>query len=43
MVLSYEQLGLHDLRDDAKRVLALNFPNAPAASSKAAKPWWKIW
>ncbi|MFM7972041.1 MAG: outer membrane protein assembly factor BamD [Betaproteobacteria bacterium] len=43
MVLSYEQLGLHDLRDDAKRVLALNFPDAPAANSKAAKPWWKVW
>ncbi len=38
MVLSYEQLGLHDLRDDAKRVLALNFPNAAAASNKAASP-----
>ncbi len=43
MVLSYEQLGLNDLRDDAKRVLALNFPNAPAASPKAARPWWKLW
>jgi len=43
MVLSYEQLGLNDLRDDAKRVLELNFPTAPAASAKATRPWWKVW
>ncbi|NBQ90589.1 MAG: outer membrane protein assembly factor BamD [Betaproteobacteria bacterium] len=43
MVLSYEQLGLNDLRDDAKRVLQLNFAQAPGAQPKAAKPWWKLW
>ena len=45
MVLSYGQLGLNDLRDDAKRVLDANFPGgrpkgAPAPSSA---PWWKFW
>lgn len=53
MVLSYEQLGLNDLRDDARRVLQLNFPNGrPAGPGSAAarspagassKPWWKFW
>jgi outer membrane protein assembly factor BamD len=28
MYLSYEQLGLEELRDDAKRVLDLNYPNS---------------
>lgn len=28
MYLSYDKLGLEDLRDDAKRVLDLNFPNS---------------
>ena len=45
MVLSYEQLGLKDLRDDAKRVLDLNFAKTAAgtAPATAAKPWWKLW
>ncbi len=45
MVLSYEQLGLKDLRDDAKRVLDLNFAKTAAgtAPAAAAKPWWKLW
>src|SRR5690606_15987025 len=28
MYLSYDKLGLEELRDDAKRVLDLNFPNS---------------
>lgn len=44
MVLSYDQLGLKDLRDDAKRVLELNFPaRAAAVAPSSAKPWWKLW
>lgn len=44
MVLSYDQLGLNDLRDDAKRVLELNFSKTVASTpDKSAKPWWKIW
>ena len=44
---SYDALGMSGLRDDAKRVLAQNFPQsaflsgtAPAASKG---PWWKLW
>lgn len=48
MVVSYDQLGLKDLRDDAQRVLKANFPNgrppAPGRpSSREPKPWWKFW
>lgn len=43
MVLSYDQLGLTDLRDDAKRVLELNFPKSEAAARGAGRPWWKFW
>lgn len=54
MVRSYDQLGLADLRDDAKRVLTRNFPNSAfvrpdgslagvAAAPKGSSPWWKIW
>lgn len=43
MMLSYEQLGLNDLRDDAKRVLELNFPNGATAERTGTKPWWRFW
>ena len=52
MVLSYDQLGLKDLRDDTQRVLRLNFPNgrpvgpgtaSAPASGAGGKPWWKFW
>ncbi len=51
MVRGYDQLGMKDLRDDAQRVLAKNFPNSAflsagpdgVAVTKASKPWWQIW
>ena len=44
MVRSYDALGLTQLRDDAKRVLDLNFPNSNVAMGGNKKaPWWKIW
>ncbi len=50
MVRSYGQLGMNDLRDDARRVLAKNFPDSPylgadgvITSRKADKPWWQLW
>lgn len=43
---SYDALGMHDLRDDAQRVLRLSFPQSAylgnAAPSKSG-PWWKLW
>ncbi len=44
MVRSYDALGMPELRDDAQRVLKLNFPNSDVATLRAKKaPWWKIW
>lgn len=43
MVASYDQLGMHQLRDDAKRVLELNFTKGQAAAPTTTRPWWKFW
>lgn len=46
MARSYEKLGLNDLRDDALRVLKLNFPRSDYVSSDVRiqeKAWWKFW
>jgi len=46
MAKSYEKLGLNDLRDDALRVLKLNFPKSPYVSGDLKtreKAWWKFW
>ena len=40
LVESYDRMGMTDLRDDAKKVLAKNFPGAPPVE---AKSWWKFW
>lgn len=46
MGLSYDKLGLTQLRDDAQRVLAKNFPESRYVKdgfATVAKPWWQIW
>jgi outer membrane protein assembly factor BamD len=46
LVRSYDAMGLHALRDDARRVLEKNYPNSEylARGFKASSdPWWKIW
>lgn len=45
MVFSYDKLGLAKLRDDAQRVLKLNFPNSRFASGLTAetKRWYRFW
>jgi outer membrane protein assembly factor BamD len=46
MVVSYDKLGLTQLRDDADRVLKKNFPKSPFIAGNAgaaSKPWWKFW
>lgn len=46
MVKSYDALGMTDLRDDAKRVLAKNYPQTPYLTQgfkPKNDPWWKIW
>jgi outer membrane protein assembly factor BamD len=46
MARSYDKLGMNDLRDDALRVLKLNFPKSEYVSSDIKiqeKAWWKFW
>lgn len=45
MMQSYDALQLPQLRDDAERVLRLNFPDSVyfRGGKKVEKPWWQIW
>ncbi len=46
LVRSYDALGLEQLRDDAKRVLAENYPASEYLTRgfrSAQGPWWRIW
>lgn len=45
MALSYDKLKLASLRDDAQRVLTLNFPNSPYLKgvSTEGKAWYRFW
>ena len=45
MVVSYDKLGINDLRDDALRVLKLNYPNSKYSQGVdlTDKSWWKFW
>jgi len=46
MVDAYDQLGMDDLRDDAKRVLEKNIPRNQESSDIAisdSESWWKFW
>jgi outer membrane protein assembly factor BamD len=47
MIASYDRLGLTDLRDDAQRVFALNFPDSTLPVRGVAvsinRRWWEFW
>lgn len=47
LVYSYDALGLAQLRDDARRVLDMNYPNSPFLKNplvgRISKPWWQLW
>lgn len=45
LMRSYDELGMTDLRDDADRVLRLNFPSSVyfAGGPTQSKPWWQLW
>ena len=45
MVEAYDRMGLTALRDDARKVLAKNFPaeRMAKAGQNRAKPWYKFW
>ncbi|GLR11593.1 outer membrane protein assembly factor BamD [Chitinimonas prasina] len=45
LAAAYDKLGQTELRDDARRVLAKNYPNSKVAESQifGETPWWKFW
>ena len=46
LVASYDKLGLTDLRDDAERVMKLNFPNSRyyrTGMRTREQAWWQFW
>ena len=46
MVEAYDRMGLKELRDDTKKVLAKNYPADPLTTqgkNRASSPWWKFW
>jgi outer membrane protein assembly factor BamD len=46
LVQSYDALGMNQLRDDAKRVMAKNYPNSEYLTrgfKGKQGPWWKLW
>ncbi len=43
---SYEALGMDQLRDDAKRILEMNYPQSDfvlRGGKPNTDPWWKVW
>ncbi len=46
LVMSYDALGMTQLRDDAKRVMEKNFPKSEFLARgfrPKDSPWWKVW
>jgi outer membrane protein assembly factor BamD len=43
LVMGYDKLGMPQLRDDSRRVLAQNFPDSAFLRTGTTKPWWKFW
>jgi outer membrane protein assembly factor BamD len=44
MIDSYRALGMSDLAEDTRKVLAASFPDAANAQAKSeGKPWYKFW
>ncbi|MEZ5701022.1 MAG: outer membrane protein assembly factor BamD [Burkholderiaceae bacterium] len=47
LALSYDALGMTQLRDDTRRVMQASYPDerpgVNGEKSDSAKPWWKLW
>ncbi len=43
LMKSYDKLGLKQLSDDSRTVLAKTFPDSAAVNPAPPKPWWKFW
>ena len=40
---SYDKLGLTQLADDSRQILAKTFPDSAYVKGTPPKPWWKFW
>ena len=43
LVQAYDAMGLHDLRDDAARLLKLNYPESEKRVAARDRRWWQFW
>jgi outer membrane protein assembly factor BamD len=46
MLMSYERLGLDELRSDTERVMKTNFPRSELLSKgyqSDDRRWWQVW
>jgi outer membrane protein assembly factor BamD len=45
MVKGYDLMGMNDLRDDAERVMRINYPNSVyyTRGLERKEPWWRLW
>jgi outer membrane protein assembly factor BamD len=43
MAKSYDKLGLKQLSDDSRAILAKTFPDSTYVNPPPPKPWWKFW
>ena len=43
LVKGYDKLGLPQLREDSRQILARTFPNSPYVTGADPKPWWRFW
>ena len=46
MIEAYDRMGQKELRDDTKKVLAINYPQDPLTAqgkNRATASWWQFW
>lgn len=43
LMKSYDKLGLKQLSDDSRAVLAKTFPDSASVNPAPSRPWWKFW
>lgn len=43
LIRSYDALGMAELRDDARRVMAASYPDSRGMPRAGSDPWWKLW
>ena len=43
LVRAYDRLGMQQLADDSRRILAKTYPQSRYLAAAPAKPWWRFW